>query len=94
MVLISHQMDLIFRWAERIIVLDGGRIALDAPPHSMVRQERRVRDLGLDLPETCQIMERLRERGWGVPVDLFSSEEVVAEIARHLRLEGKEESHS
>lgn len=51
--------------AQRVVVLDAGRVALDAPPGELFQQVERLRALRLDVPPLTEVAERLRvEMPW------------------------------
>ncbi len=83
-VLVSHNMDEVARLADRIAVLDGGRIALTGPPREVFAQGDYLTRLGLDVPEAVRLGNLLRGRGWGVRPDLLTPDEAVEEILRCL----------
>ena len=83
-VLVSHNMDEVARLADRIAVLDGGRIALTGLPREVFAQGDYLTRLGLDVPEAVRLGNLLRGRGWVVRPDLLTPDEAVEEILRCL----------
>ncbi|MCL2150646.1 MAG: energy-coupling factor transporter ATPase [Coriobacteriia bacterium] len=65
-VLITHSMEEASE-AQRVLVLDQGRIVLDGPPEQVFTQYKMLRRLGLDAPFAIQLAEALRQRGLAVP---------------------------
>jgi energy-coupling factor transport system ATP-binding protein len=72
-VLITQSMDEAAS-ARRVLVMDGGRIAMDGPPERVFEQRERLRALGLDLPQAVEIAHRLRSWGMSLPADLLTME--------------------
>lgn len=71
-VLISHDMDLVARLAQRVIVLDQGRIVADGPPERVYADVGRLAALSLDVPVLAHILSGLRTAG--IPVRQWESD--------------------
>lgn len=75
-VLVSHDMDEIARRADRVVVMDSGRVALEGTPVEIFRGNvDRLVSMGLDVPETARLLHGLEELGLEVPKGLLSVEE-------------------
>ena len=72
-VIITHYMDEVID-ANRIFVLDKGRLAMEGSPHAIFRQEKRLEEIGLDLPPVGQLARGLRQRGLHIGHPLTVSE--------------------
>jgi energy-coupling factor transport system ATP-binding protein len=72
-VLITQSMDEAAS-ARRVLVMDGGRIAMDGPPERVFEQREQLRALGLDLPQAVEIAHRLRSWGTPLPAGLLTME--------------------
>lgn len=81
-ILISHRMEEITQLSSRVIVMDHGKIVLNAPPREVFSQKEKLEKLSLELPEITEILFRLRERGCDIRTDIFTVEEAVDEIIR------------
>lgn len=66
-VAITHFMSEVSR-ADRVIVLAGGRVAMEATPRELFAQPDRLRELELDVPQVTEIAARLRARGADVGI--------------------------
>jgi len=60
---ITHYMDEAVR-ADRVIVIDDGRVLLDGKPSEIFAEDKKLRECGLDLPLCADLMLRLRDRGF------------------------------
>lgn len=60
--------------AHRVIVLDAGRVALDAPPAQAFADLDRLRSLRLVIPDVALLAERLRAAGLAIPADALTPE--------------------
>ncbi|RKY68533.1 MAG: energy-coupling factor transporter ATPase, partial [Candidatus Latescibacterota bacterium] len=63
-ILISHDMDLIAEVAERVIVLNGGRLWAIGKPESVLGGLAESEDIGLEAPRTVRFYKMLSARGW------------------------------
>lgn len=61
-VLITHYMDEAAQ-ADRVIVMDGGKVILDDTPSEVFSHVEKLREVGLDVPQSTQLMYLLRENG-------------------------------
>lgn len=67
--------------ADRILVLDHGRLVMDAPPREVFRHARELRALGLEVPLAVELRDRLRAAGVVLPEDLLTPAELVAALS-------------
>lgn len=72
-VLITHYMDEAAR-ADRVVVMDDGRIALDGTPCEVFRHVEQLKRIGLDVPQTTELVHQLRAEGLTLPDDILSEE--------------------
>ncbi len=73
-VLITHHMTEAIR-AQRVIVMDGGNILLDGTPKEVFPHVQALKDAGLSVPATTQLLYALRQEGQPLPLDALSIEE-------------------
>ncbi|MDR5684022.1 MAG: energy-coupling factor transporter ATPase [Armatimonadota bacterium] len=84
-IFVSHSMDDVARLCDRVVVLHGGRVFLDAPTRTAFSQAERLREIGLDVPRAAALLLRLRSAGLPVRADRLTLEEACEEIASALR---------
>lgn len=72
-VLITHHMNEA-EDADRVVVMDDGRIAIDGTPKEVFIQVDRLRSMGLTVPDTVDLLYRLRQSGVDVPLDAITVE--------------------
>ena len=70
-VLITHHMPEAAE-ADRVVVMDGGRIAADGTPKAVFSQVELLRSVGLSVPETTELLYALRADGFDLPLDALS----------------------
>ena len=72
-ILITHHMDEAAR-AQRVVVLDKGKIAADGTPESVFSQVELLHSIGLAAPETVELCWKLNQMGADLPLDRLSPE--------------------
>ncbi len=87
-VLITHYMDEAVR-ADRVIILDSGRIALEGTPKEVFPQVEKLTALGLDVPQSTYLIYMLNKQGLGLDATALNDEECAAELLRALENRGK-----
>ena len=73
-VLITHHMNEA-EDADRVVVMDDGRIAMDGTPREIFTQVDQLRSMGLTVPDTVDLLDRLRRDGLDVPLTALTVEE-------------------
>jgi len=81
-VLITHFMEEAAR-ADRIIILDGGEVAMDGTPREIFRRRDELLALRLDVPFAVELAHRLRDRGIPVPAGLVDKKELVDYLCQY-----------
>ncbi len=84
-ILVSHSMDDIANYVDRIMVMSEGRLLYDDEPVSVFRHVKELEKLGLAAPQITYIMKLLKERGLDVNTDVLRVGEAAAEILAHRR---------
>ncbi len=82
--LITHHMNEAAR-ADRILVMNEGRLIADGTPSDVFGAPVRMWAAGLDVPQTTELAYKLREKGLRVPLDLFDPEDCARAIAEAVR---------
>ena len=78
-VFITHYMEEAVE-ADRIVVMDDSRLLMDGTPKEIFADAEKIRSIGLDVPQTCQLAEMLRNDGIKLKNDLLSIDELVENI--------------
>lgn len=81
-VLVSHSMDDVARFASRLIVMHNSQMIYNAVPQQVFTRYEELQEVGLDIPTVTKLMIKLREKGWDVRTDILTIEEAKAEILR------------
>ena len=83
-ILITHYMEEAAR-ADKIIVLDGGRVLTQGTPSEVFSDPEMLWEASLDVPQSTELLYRMKKAGLDVRLDIFDSEGCADEIARALR---------
>lgn len=75
-VLITHYMDEAVE-ADRILVMEQGEIVMAGTPREIFKQVKKVKELGLDVPQVTELVYELRKEGIDIPEDILTVEELV-----------------
>ena len=81
--LITHHMDEAVQ-AQRVIVMDDGKIRADGTPREVFSQVQMLRMVGLDVPQVTELFYELRQAGINLPQDVLDEEEGAALLAQLL----------
>ena len=79
-VMVSHSMDDVAALAERVIVMNHGKVAMDGAPREVFSRPEELRAIGLDVPQAVELAQKLREKGFDVPEGIYKIEEVRAAV--------------
>ena len=82
-VLITHHMNEA-EDADRVVVMDDGKVAMDGTPREIFTQVDQLRSMGLTVPDTVDLLDRLKKDGLDVPLDALTVEECADAIAAAL----------
>ncbi|MCF0146501.1 MAG: energy-coupling factor transporter ATPase [Eubacterium sp.] len=74
-VLVSHSMDDMARYAKRLIVMDHGKKVFDAPPREVFSHIEELEGMGLAAPQMTYILRDLKEKGYEVDISAGTVEE-------------------
>ena len=81
-ILVSHNMDDAARMAERLIVFDHGRVALDGTPAEVFADPEKLTSIGLNIPRPAALAQALRRRGLPLEGSIYTHEQLKAAILR------------
>lgn len=85
-VLITHFMEEAVD-ADRVIVMDDGNIVADSTPKNIFNNINLLKSVGLDVPQTTELLYRLKQNGFDISTDVISIEESAQKIYDAIHLE-------
>lgn len=83
-ILITHYMEEAAD-ADRVIVIDGGRIVLDGEPREVFSHTSTLHGAGLDTPQVTELLQRLSDKGYDLPRNIINIDDGAEIIAGLLR---------
>lgn len=83
-ILVSHSMEDVARYVDRILVMDGGQVKFFDTPKAVFANEETLKALGLDIPEITKIIKGLNRKGFDIPEDIYHTETLAQLIAERL----------
>jgi len=83
-ILVSHSMEDVANYVDRIIVMNKGSVMLDGVPKDVFAHYKELEEVGLAAPAVTYIMQQLKQNGFAVSTDATTIEEAKEEILRVL----------
>ena len=90
-IIVSHSMEDMARYAEDILVMNDSRLMLAGPKDDIFRQADLLISVGLDVPEITHLINELRRRGYDLPDNIYTVEQATQalKVLKMHRKEGK-----
>lgn len=83
-ILVSHSMEDVARYVQRLIVMNQGKVAYDGTPGEVFTHWQELESIGLAAPQVTYIMNRLQDKGMNVKTDVITIDEACEEIRKAL----------
>ena len=83
-ILVSHSMEDVAEYANRILVMNDGRIIMDDTPKNVFRSYQELEKIGLSAPQVTYVAHELKKKGFPIDEDIMTVEEAKKEILRIL----------
>ncbi len=91
-IMVTHNMDDAAAWADRIIVMDRGKILMDGKPSEVFSKREEIIGLGLDVPLYARIGALFHDKGIPFPDDVYSEDEAFYALLNLLKGRGENSS--
>ena len=78
-ILITHYMEEIIH-ADKVFVMDKGKIAMEGTPREIFSQVERLKELRLDVPQVTLLAHELRKNGMKLPAGILTTEELISAL--------------
>ena len=79
-VVVSHAMDDVARFATRAVVMEKGTVAMTGTPEEIFRHGPQLERMGLGVPAVCKLGMLLREKGIAFPENIFRQEQAAGAL--------------
>lgn len=84
-ILVSHSMEDVAKYADRLVVMNKAAIAFNDTPHKVFEHYKELEAMGLAAPQVTYVMHELKSRGIPVKTDATTVEEAADEILKALK---------
>ncbi len=84
-ILVSHSMDDVAKLADRLLVMNHGKVEFFDTPIEVFKNEARLKEIGLDVPQVLQLANQLREKGFEISSDILTIDDIKNEIVKNLK---------
>ncbi len=81
-ILITHYMEETVD-ADRLVVMENGKVVMDATPKNIFKQIEEMRRLGLDVPQVTELADELSKKGIDIPTDIITIDEMADFVVAH-----------
>ena len=82
-ILVSHSMEDVANYVERLIVMNRGQVMYDDEPREVFRHYEELEQMGLSAPQVTYVMRKMQEAGMQVSDNVSTIEEAKEEIKRY-----------
>ena len=83
-ILVSHSMEEMARTADRLVVVNDGRIPFQGPPREVFRHGPELERMGLGVPQMTRVFSRLRQMGVDIDASVYTIEQAKAAVLAKL----------
>lgn len=90
-ILVSHSMEDVARYVDRLIVMNHGEVAYDGTPREVFHHYKDLEKIGLAVPQVTYLMHALKDKGFDVDTDAITIEEAKGELSRVFKKKTAEE---
>ena len=84
-ILVSHSMEDVAKLADRIIVLNDGKVALTGTPREVFSKVNELEKIGLAAPQITYVLSELAAKGYDVRTDIYTVAEATEELYKFLK---------
>lgn len=84
-ILVSHSMEDVAKLVSRIIVMHKGKVAFTGKPKEVFKHVKELEEIGLAAPQISYVLTQLRDKGFDVPDDIFTTDEATGVIYKLLK---------
>ncbi len=85
-ILVSHSMEDMANYADRLFVMEKGSIIMNGSPKEVFRNMETLEEIGLSVPQVTYILRDLKQRGFNVDTDATTVEEAAESILKAVKL--------
>ena len=90
-IIVSHSMEDVAKIAQRIIVMNDGKLALQGTPAEVFKEVETLEKIGLGVPQVTYLVRELRKKGFNISDNVFTIDEAKKELLSILKANKVEE---
>jgi energy-coupling factor transport system ATP-binding protein len=90
-IIVSHSMEDVAKIAQRIIVMNDGKVALQGTPAEVFKEVETLEKIGLGVPQVTYLVRELRKKGFNISDNVFTIDEAKKELLSILKANKVEE---
>lgn len=84
-ILVSHCMEDVAKLADRLLVMNRGKIEFFDTPKNVFKNEERLKEIGLDVPKVFELAKKLRQKGFEISDDILTIQDIKKEILKNIK---------
>jgi len=84
-IIVSHSMEDVANIAEKIIVMNGGEVALDGTPNEVFKEVEKLESMGLAVPQVTYLMRELKRRGFNINDNIYTISKAKEELLKFFK---------
>ena len=84
-IIVSHSMEDVANIAEKIIVMNGGKVALDGIPDTVFKEVELLESMGLAVPQVTYLMRELKRRGFEIDDNIYTISKAKEELLKFFK---------
>lgn len=84
LILVSHNMRDIANLADKVLVMDKGKLTMSGTPRQVFARRDELTTIGLSVPPVAEILYQLRDKGFQIKPDVLNMDEAVEELMKRL----------
>jgi energy-coupling factor transport system ATP-binding protein len=81
---ISHSMSDVARYAKRVLVMNDSRLVMDGSVNEVFGRADELHAMGLTVPQMTEVFLKLREKGFAVPIDVYTADCAAAALLAYI----------
>lgn len=81
---VSHSMSDIAKYAKRVLVMNDSRLMMDGTVPEIFSKADKLKEWGLSVPQVTEIFIKLREKGYDLPLDVYTSKYAVERLTEYM----------
>ncbi len=84
-IVVSHSMEIAARYADRIVVLNDGKLFFEGSAQKLFKKGDELESIGLSLPPVTKVFYKLKQNGINLPDDIYTAESAAEAICEYLK---------